>query len=581
MSVVPRPTAAEIRRWVGEASFERGQRYFQQGNIFNPRRQEQALKARCLGSSPQPYYVEVALGPKGIAAGDCSCPVGAGGHCKHAAALLLTWLHDPQAFLEVEGLESALARRNPVELVALIRKMIQRYPDLETLLELPTAGDAGAEKPLDPEVIRRQVSNAFHRAGDEWGAIAGIALDLQNLVDLGDDYAQREDWRNAATVYCTVAHEVLEHYGLVEDEEGDLQPIVDQCVKGLGRCLEVSEDPAQREGLLRALFDVYRWDVDYGGIDMGYEAPEIILDRATSEEQQRVAEWVQEALPTGDSWGDDYQRQILGGFLLHLLGARLDDDTFLNLCRETGRLQDLVDRLLELDRVEEAVAEACRAEDYDLLGLASVFVSHGRAEMAERLIRERTQTSHDSRLTAWLKERALARGDLAEALRFAESLFWEFPTVAAYKEVSELAQGLGQWEALRAEYLSRLADERKWGLLTEIHLLDGEVDRALTTVEQIAGWDRWARNPLVLQVAEAAEESRPRDAIRLYMAVAEQLINARGRGSYAQAAIYLLRVRALYGHLSEEEVWRSLISNIREQNRRLRALQEELNQAGL
>jgi hypothetical protein len=37
----------------------------------------------------------------------------------------------------------------------------------------------------------------------------------------------------------------------------------------------------------------------------------------------------------------------------------------------------------------------------------------------------------------------------------------------------------------------------------------------------------------------------------------------------------------LYRRLGEEETWQSLIAGIREQNRRLRALQDELNEAGL
>ena len=91
----PRPTESDIRRWTGEASFGRGQCYFAQRNILNPRRQGDTLKARCLGSRPQPYRVTVTLGPTGIVAGHCSCPVGSGGHCKHAAALLLTAQSDP------------------------------------------------------------------------------------------------------------------------------------------------------------------------------------------------------------------------------------------------------------------------------------------------------------------------------------------------------------------------------------------------------------------------------------------------------------------------------------------------------
>lgn len=76
----PHPlTESHIRRWIDERSFERGWRYFEFGHILNPRRQGDTLKARCLGSRPQPYHVEVTLGPDGIVTGACSCPVGAGG----------------------------------------------------------------------------------------------------------------------------------------------------------------------------------------------------------------------------------------------------------------------------------------------------------------------------------------------------------------------------------------------------------------------------------------------------------------------------------------------------------------------
>ncbi len=54
------------------------------------------LKALCQGSAASPYRVEVTFSQKGIASTNCSCPVGAGGYCKHVAALLLTWLHEPE-----------------------------------------------------------------------------------------------------------------------------------------------------------------------------------------------------------------------------------------------------------------------------------------------------------------------------------------------------------------------------------------------------------------------------------------------------------------------------------------------------
>jgi uncharacterized Zn finger protein len=595
MTALPELAESDIRRWVGEASFERGWGYFQHGHILDPRRQGDTLKARCLGSRPQPYHVEVTLGPEGIVAGECSCPVGSGGYCKHAAALLLTWLHQSDTFLEVEELETALNRRSKAELVVLIRRMVARCPDLETLLELPIVSGAGTPPPVDVEVIRRQASSAFHGIGyGDWGATYGIAQQLMELVEIGDDYAGRGGWRDAATIYQTVAQEVLEHYGMVQDEEGDLVGVVNGCIEGLGECLEATDDPIQREVLLRALFDVYRWDVDFGGIDMGYPAPGIILDQATPEEKRRVARWVRDALPTGDdSWSANYRRQVYGGFLLGLEEDWLDDEAFLRVCRETRRWHDLVDRLLALGRVDEAVGAAREVGDYDLLQLADLFVSHNHADLAERLVRERVQAGQarpegpaqrDTRLTVWLKERAQARGDLAEALALAETLFWQYPAVSGYQDLRDLARPLERWDELRAAILARLADEGQYHLLTEIHLEEGEVDRALETVEQIhaPGWGRgWVGSPLRIRVAQAAEESRPQEAIRLYMEAVERLIAARGRGNYATAATYLRCVRDLYHRLGEPETWDTLITDLRERNRRLPALRDELSKAGL
>jgi uncharacterized Zn finger protein len=184
----------------------------------------------------------------------------------------------------------------------------------------------------------------------------------------------------------------------------------------------------------------------------------------------------------------------------------------------------------------------------------------------------------------WLKERAQERGDLAEALTLAERLFWERPSVPGWQELRDLARPLETWDELRSATLARLADEEKYHLLTEIYLEEGEVDRALESLEKI-GTSRWgwslAGSRLSIQVAQAAEVGRPREAIRLYMRAVERLIAARGRGSYTEAVGYLVRVRDLYHRLGEPATWNALIAGLRERNRRLPALKDELGKAGL
>src|SRR5438094_6748585 len=137
MSALPGFSEADIRTRVGETSYERGEEYFRSGAIFDARKQGRTLKAQCEGTSAPSYRLWVAFDDKGIAEADCSCPVGDGGFCKHTAALLLTWLDRPEAFVDVEEIDAALELRSKEELIALVKQAFRRHPDLEALLETP------------------------------------------------------------------------------------------------------------------------------------------------------------------------------------------------------------------------------------------------------------------------------------------------------------------------------------------------------------------------------------------------------------------------------------------------------------
>src|SRR5207249_588652 len=156
---------------------------------------------------------------------------------------------------------------------------------------------------------------------------------------------------------------VLKNYNTYGDEDGDLSDVIGQCVTGLGQCLMDMALPAEtRADIVKQLWEVYCFDVNSGGRGMGDDACDLLLDQTTPEERRTIAVWVREALPKGDSWGDDWRRQVYGGFLLDLEADTLDDETFLRICREMGRTPDLVDRLLSLGRVDEAV-EAASSEN--------------------------------------------------------------------------------------------------------------------------------------------------------------------------------------------------------------------------
>jgi uncharacterized Zn finger protein len=579
MTTLPKITEKTIRSRVGERSLALGERYFRDGSVFNTRRQGRTLKARCQGSRDEAYRVEVTLGDKGVAEASCSCPVGGGGHCKHVAAVLLAWRHEPDEFTEVEELDRALGRRSKEELIVLVKQMLRRQPDLELLLDMPLPGAAPAGAEVSPEAYRRQAEAAFHgQDGYEWGAASAIADDLQAVKEVGDEFLRREDHAGAAAVYMGILAAVLDNYETVHDEEGDLHVVVGDCAEGLGQCLDAETDPARRETILRALFDLIRFDIDQGGIGLSDRAPDLD-EHATQAERRTLAGWVREAMAGARDWS----RQSLGGWLLDLEADTLDDEAFLRVCRDTGRTHDLVGRLLQLGRLDEAVGEAERASDWELLNMADLFVSRRHGDVAERLVRERSRKSQDTRLLEWLKKRAIEHKDPAAALELAEQVFRARPSLEGYKEIRKLAKKEGRWDALRPRLLEFLKQKGHEYVLIPVYLHEGEIDRALEAVKpgRPSAYGYGYGYGMALDVAKAAEKTRPEAALEIYRRQAEGLIHQRGRGAYQEACKFLKKVRDLYHRLDKDEDWTRYVGRLREHHRSLRALQEELTKARL
>ena len=588
MSTIPTITEQDIHNIIDAASFQRGQSYYRGNAIFNTRREGMSLKARCQGSRSQAYRVEVMFDNAGIVSNQCSCPLG--GHCKHVAALLLTWVHDPQEFLEQPEVDELLEQSTKAELISLIKKMLRREPQLESLLQTTGKQNAAA----NPEIYRRQVNNAFQHSGSEWDDTYEVGDELASVKETADEFAKQGDYASAVTVYESIINGVIDNFYSYEDEEGELGSVINDCVEELDTCLaNVQDDKALREHIMQVLFAAYNFDVKAGGIGIGEDAPDILLKHATADERRMIAEWVcQEiARPDSSGWGTRFRDQWYGGFLLELEADDLDDEAFLRICRETGRIGDAVDRLLTLGRLDEAIRDAEKEGDYDLMMLADIFVRHGHHTEAEKMIRQRSKTSNDTRLLDWLKRFYLSRNDKAAGLDLAVELFYKQPPVLAYyQEIRLLAKVLGRWETIRPELLAYLKKTQNNYLLIQIALDEGDIVKALVLLRTgqtrssptaYGGLYYYGYSGIEIEVAKAAEATLPRESIEIYQKHIERLIGQRGRGSYQQACQYLLRVRDLYKRLGEDEKWISYLTNLREKNRMLRALKEELQKAGL
>lgn len=308
---LPRLTEARIRELASEKSFERGEDYYRDGSVLEPVRQERELRAQCQGSDYEPYQVSATLGKSGIAETSCTCPYDYGGICKHIVALLLTYVHEPQAFRPIPPLATLLAGRSREELITLIGELIKREPELLSLVELSvTTGQAERGGQVDVAAYRRQTRRALRHESEHV-----VEKELRALRELAARSAKSGNWLNAGAIYHAVLDEAVRGYDdmLREiDEDGGIALVIEEFALGLNQCLKKSEADAEtRRTWLKALLEAELTDIEMGGIDLAPSAREAVLEHANDKEW----EWIEERLNTTISKSRGWEREALVRFI--------------------------------------------------------------------------------------------------------------------------------------------------------------------------------------------------------------------------------------------------------------------------
>lgn len=308
---LPQLTETHIRNLASGPSFERGKTYYLDGAVLDPICQATHLRARCVGSDYEPYQVSATLAKNGIAETSCTCPYDYGGICKHIVALLLTYVHEPQAFRTIPPLAALLAGRSREELIAIIGEMIKHEPELLSLVELSVATEKARQgEPLDVSGFRRQARRALRHERPHV-----IEKELSALRDAAARLVKADDWINAGALYHALLDEVVRGYDDIlreMDEDGDISVLIDEFAQGLGQCLKKSKADGQtRRAWLEALLEAELTDIAMGGIDLAPSAREAVLEHADDEEWLRIEKRIGEAISKSRDWG----REALSRFL--------------------------------------------------------------------------------------------------------------------------------------------------------------------------------------------------------------------------------------------------------------------------
>ncbi len=567
----PRLTEKQLKSLASSQSFERGDRYYQNGAILNPTRQGQDLWADCQGS--ELYTTRATLGDNDVTAASCTCEYDWGGLCKHQVALLLTYIRQPQAFSVIPPIAELLASRSKEDLMTLIGQMLRKHPDLMTLVEFSSPRPLGQR--LDLSSYRRQAQRAF-RCDDPHNIIE----DLELLCEQADRLAQQGDWLNAGSIYQLLLAEATQNYTyevMDVDYNGDVGLVIQDIVDCFDDCLAQAQtlDAATRELWFMTLLEAGLHDVELGGIDFAAGAWDALLRHVTEAEWQPIATRIQAELPEQRSWGQSQLTSLLSSYYkqagLHDIASAV--------IHELGSPEQRVFLLVDEGEIDAAIALAT-AHFARMPGLvtqvADALVAAGASTQAVQFMTEQYQAQTHWSYSKWLVTHYETQSDPETALVWQHHVYKISPSLENYQKLRELAHQSGSWNSIRSKTLSTLEQQKQFRPLLEIALEEKDIDRALALLPQLPQGEQVG---YALNVATAAEKTHPIEAIRLYLLVVDRHIAQRNRGAYQTAVSYLARLKALYEAIGKRSDWNLYIQKIRSQYSNLRALQDELNKA--
>lgn len=590
MSDRPEITQKQIQSRATSQSFSRGKSLYKNGSISQTVRRGDEIEARCRGSYPEPYRVWGKFNGSEITATGCNCEYDWGGDCKHIVALLLTYLHEPERFEERHTLQAALMSRNKEDLVDIITLMVTRYPDLQDIVDHPTPNEITAGMvPLDTLSFRQDLRDAFTTYDDYYDYRGDPVIHkVDQVSSIADRLAERGDWLNASAVYRTILEEFADiDESYYHDEDGELGMSIDMAVSALDRCLKQSiviNNDDERRAIFDALLGVFIWDINFGGIGIGDEAPQIILKNLRREDIPPIRKLIEQLREQQSSRHySDWAVGVYNGFLMELdMLDEVDPEIILERLRAEGMYHLLVNKLLDMHRLDEAINVVKQEMNtaYEWTHALNLLLEHGHDTKAQQVAEEILANEYNYELAEWLLVRYKANDNKDSLLRWQTRQMQERPNIQDYGELQTIAQSLNQWENLRPQIIRDLQATENYELLTRIYLHDEEWILAWETLPKAESTFAY-RRPLDFTVAQTSHQVMPERAIPVYIKYARKAIANRKRDQYAVAASLLARVQTMYDQLGEIEKWEQLITDIRTEFKTLRALKDELNKAGL
>jgi len=556
-------------------SFTRGHDLYQSDAVFDTFRQGDLLTGKCKGSSAPFYQIRVQLDEGGIQEASCTCPYDWGGYCKHIVALMLTYVHSPDAFIEQKNIKELLGQLDKDGLVYLITKIVDKNPDLYSWLQTAIPAASAKSQPtqqrdkrkteVSKTAYKRQIQSILHslqgyRMSEAYWMMGGMVDQLDHVRDTAYDFLEADDAQGALIILTTLLTEVSGSFEQFDDSDGELGGFFSELALPLVEAiLSADLSKTERRNLFNELEPVVEELSAYGIDDLDVILAALNLG------------WSEEVLDEQEDY--DYDESILTEAKLNILERQNRVEEFLQLCFEAGEYRRYILKQIEMGEFEKAkeVAWKTISQASDALMVAKALRDAGYLLDALRLAEKGLDLDGNKHeLGAWLGPIEETQGQIDKAIKAYQAAFTSLPSLELYSILKKLSGT--NWGDLRPVLMQILQASPHTDVLVDVYLSEEEWDKAISIAKKAGEWNY----SLIEKVADAVFPFRPDWVIQASRKQAEGLIAKTQSKYYATAARWLAKMKQAYLASGRKEEWLFYLEGLKSTYSRRPALQAEL-----
>ena len=563
-------TAAAVLVWAGGTSISKGRSYTREldGLVAQPGPGGLSLRGTAYGQ--EAYQVRGTVQAGQVISAHCSCPVGGGGRCKHAAALLTRYVEFPDDFQHVPPLADLLRPLTTGQLHRLIEQMLNVSPELISLVyRSGPVADLATRIPALLNMVKRHYHDGwqYHEEGLD-------TTDLEAVLDEADALRASHP-QQALSIYAEMVRSIETAYETWA--EADDEPFDDLMQTAVGGLLTLihegqlsGDDRTQALSVLTTLED----PVFLARSSALADAAEVLSESEQTGLQRQFQALYDDANTT--------YRPVFARALTQLIPRSQQTPAQREALLLTSRdTPELIRFYLGSDDpgahqrlVSYLTSSYARLEPY--VPLFEEYAAEGVLEQV--IVQHLARHGGPGQLgteTHWLFDRYVASGRREQAHALARRGVLETADVGWERLLRQVSLDWARdWKAIFTALKKKpaLRDQVLQLLLTDEHS-PGEAEAF--DRHQNGACSVYLRTELATRLAQdPATQSR---AAELYFELAERLVNLRGRDNYIEAARYLTSMQQVMG----AEDARPHVLTLAQKYKNLPSFQDELRKAQL